>query len=771
MFTSMAGLERGADILKRKLPLVVSKMRKRFKTASVLQDTAKLTERLAAVDEKYNVLLTSLSTTDVLYVKTTTISPEELGERKTTATVGAEDWDAMRKRVIDSLTWEEVSETARQMVTTKHHDRIMCDFRGALLFAEALTGETRGGNDDDDDDTYVGKWSFLFEPYMRELELQKSWLIKLRRALHQKEREKALASLTLKTGIAVVVLVSQWFRDFLAVFSSGLQYGLEAFPKSVTLEDIVYTKTRAVPLHSDVNKPTQGVQDFYVYPFDLGYHLVRFASLFGTVTFSPIPEVAATMSRTVYTDVEIFVHYAMRTFQNGMHYVDFAKNHDAFFKGPKSSTLSKAVKQAARQVEASFNSRRMFFRAASANGYVELMGWEEKIITDDDQTTAQPVSEQRSKRVMPVPTNVLNGIAIDVLDDVDKYLRKLDLGAFKNSGIQDVPDTRVESPIGRYLNFDVDSVNEFRRMAKKAPSAERDFFKASNSETLAQMKPVHRIYMCLVTVAAAMFATDKDDDVVAESEAGRVVRQTRQPNASFILDRCVKLDTETGTVLFSSVTEALPGLLFYIMLGVGSTVVDFKEPVQTNVRITPLKKMQTPDFFRNRPDRVAFFNVFGHYASQLSTISGSNIMNVNMRDDIPVENMIRWTTRQDLDSIRASAAKTLAEAQAAFTTFLAGVLIPPTEFLNDKDMRNQFVRRDERHKDFNNITQTHTNYQRDFRAFYALPLSYVGAGIVTDTSNKKSGGTSSLPGESNSVLFSLMKPATNISDVSGVSYR
>ena len=117
-------------------------------------------------------------------------------------------------------------------------------------------------------------------------------------------------------------------------------------------------------------------------------------------------------------------------------------------------------------------------------------------------------------------------------------------------------DSRVESPIGRLLNFDERAVTEFKSLYKTLDPYNPEYVNGQINERVAYFSCVQRIYAMLVSAALAFYANRSQGS--SDMEVG------------IVMSKCMNLDESTDTIMYASTAEAFPGLLFYTMLAVGA---------------------------------------------------------------------------------------------------------------------------------------------------------------------------------------------------------
>lgn len=570
-----------------------------------------------------------------------------------------------REDFLKSLTWDEINTTARVLATEKYRSRKEDPDRiqSAVLFPQfLLTEDDLTGRDDD---FYT---DLLLEPYRLHYDAVKMELTEKGRTVKgARSRMATTARPGIDMDIVTTVVPSQWVMDFLYVFCRSRRIGAAGYPRFHEMEDVFYV-TRALSLVRQtiaaVPPPTGRVTrtsgttttaaatttittpvKLKNYCLDLGYHLMRFASLFTTLSFTPMK--GSDMSPETYADFEFLVHYAMLRTKD-VDYADFLNTPNEWLSGPGYVVLSTAVADSVDEIAKSF-SVNYFFKATRHGPYLQR-----RVRLHNGDTV---------KEDAPVPDSIMSGLAMHVLPNVSTYMRNREIDSFQRPADPTPRDLRTISPIGRYLNFDQSSVSEFAGLRKESGAC-GDFFNVQLSDRLATLPCIHRAYAMLVSAAATVRAAAATSSGTGES-----------PRLGVVLNKCMHVSKDHATTLYCSTAEAFPGLLFYTMLAAGekdAKVLD-KVPMRnaTDTEVSP--GMSAEDFFHKRTDRRAFFDVFGIYSHKVTPMSASRCSGNGYA--LPVDTSrsgegIRWVNRRKINEIRSSAGKVLWEAQAAFVSLL-----------------------------------------------------------------------------------------------------
>ena len=609
-----------------------------------------------------------------------------------------------REEILESMTWEELSTAAHVLAENKYQSQTTTSekIQSAVLFPQFLFADETENASLLDDGAYT---QLLIAPYFIHYRSMRLELVEIGRELQEK-RDHLARNSTLQVDITTAVVPSEWMANFLYVFHRAKTVGTQGYPTPRELEDIFYT-TKVVRRITDGHNTVS--TQMRSYAFDIGYHCVRFASLFTTLPFNPLNDLC--MKATLYTDFELLVHFAMRIAKNDVKYEDFLTNPSSYLSGSKYSLMREAVNHAVREIMSSFE-KGLYFKANSSYG-IELM-----------KRTQSPSGDTYSKEAAVVPDNIMAGLCLDVLENRILYERRKEMAVFGGLRKLEARDMRVESPIGRLLNFDERSVAEFEAMYKRIEPRRPQLVNAQLSDRIASFRCVHRVYAMLVSAAATVFAMRLPNDSTLQ--------------VSFVIDRCMRHDPDTGAVIYASTAEAFPGLLFYTMLASPAKWEDFEKIATKSATDTEQPGISDPTYFANRPDRRAFFDTFGCYAFRVESITKAKVNTSFPIDVNAATEGIRWMTNVDLSIIRASIRKQLADAQSAFITLLAfnANLRNSSLWLKDANVlayfKDQKITKDGTCK-YRKLTSFHENYV-DTRAFFALPVMYSARADLIDTS-------------------------------------
>ena len=469
----------GSRFIRRRMNSAASKYAKRstINENMIASHIATLENLVSELQQKY---ATVVNQSAVLQPLSVSIVPPVCGESETSP-----PQSSSREEVIESMTWEELSTTARILAENKYKSQATTSekIQSAVLFPQFFLNETEDGGVLDD-----GAYTqLLITPYFIHYKSMRLALVEIGRQLQQK-RDQLARNSTLQIDITSTVIPSEWMADFLYVFHRAKTVGTQGYPTPRELEDVFYTTKvvrRIAEGHNTVSTQLRN------YTFDIGYHCVRFASLFTTLPYNPVDDL--NMKHTLYTDFELLVHFAMRTAKNDVKYEDFLTHPSSYLSGSKYLQMKEAVSRAVREIMSSFE-KGLYFKANSNYG-VELM-----------KRTQSPSGDTYSKEPAIVPDNIMAGLCLDVLENRIIYERRKEMAVFGGLRKLEARDMRVESPIGRLLNFDERSVAEFEAMYKKIEPRRPELVNAQLSDRIASFKCVHRVYAMLVSAAATVFA-------------------------------------------------------------------------------------------------------------------------------------------------------------------------------------------------------------------------------------------------------------------------
>lgn len=592
---------------------------------------------------------------------------------------------------VNLTTWDAVVTAAMSLASEKYKGAITTHRRiaAAVLRPAVLTQR---------DLTEDGVEIALLQPYLDHFFTMKD---SLRALQHQASAEADQVTTTQQRVTNVTtIFVSKWLQDFLYVFKRAHAIGVSPYPAARSLEGVLYS-TRVLHLVTEDRQTVR--KEVTTYALDLGHQWATFGGMFTSIGFSPTTDLP--MKPEMYADFELLIHYSLRAFEQGQHYAQFVKDPGSFLQGHQAKTLNHALAQAASVIMDATRDRQLFFRATN-KGDVELV----RKVTSPDGNVMVDGNQ-------PVPEMIMAHLAVDILKNRVLYERRRAGAVYMGTDNAEVQDVRLESPIARLLNFDERAVAEFRALYKTLPESAREHYNSQLSDQVPRFKCVHRVLMMLTSAAAAMYAL----------RAGRHLEPT------FVLSRCTKYDTARDSVLYAPTTQAFPGLLTYTMLAAQARPDTFQVVDRVSATDTEDKPgLSHSAYFADRPDRVAFFDAFGAYATQLE---GMAELSKQLAGD--AETGIRWMKPEIIAGIRASKGQTIAQVQAAYTSLLANLAITNwTEQSNPKLslaylMKDGYDSKDE--QSISHLTPNSKAQYADKRQFFNLPILYAARSEMTAT--------------------------------------
>lgn len=721
----------GGQFLRDRFALASKECTKRFKNNPVSDAMTKLQFEHAELNYKYQELRNQSAFIQPLQVlsqpatNTAEIVEAETGSNGVT-----------REQLIQEMNWEDLATCASVLATKSYRPPSVSAamIQSGSIFPQFLFMDKDKNVDAKLDD---GAYNTLVtQPYLTHYNWMRTSLVECGRQADSRSRELLTKFPANGLGVETAITPSEWMADFLAVFERAEKFSAIDYPSHREMNDVFYTRKTLKILPTDAPSPTHTrKRDITNYPLDIGYHCVRFASLFTTIVFDPLKNLD--MERTVYTDFELLVHFAVRTSRNRIPYEDFLLSPANYLTGDNFLKLLEEIERATNQVMGSFKNG-LFFKSDSKHG-IRLYRRSQPL-TDNDPIKISPA---------PVPDEIMTGLALDVLNNIKVYETERKCAVFCGLGMVDSRDMRVESPIGRLLNFDGRSVSEFKNLYKELNPSNPEQVNAQLSNRIASFSCVQRVYAMLVTAASAIYANSATKTPTSSQRNSKL-------QVNFVLGRCMKVDDNTDTVMYASTTEAFPGLLFYTMLAMTTADSVFKKIAPKSASDKEYPGISNPKYFEKRPDRIAFFDTFGRYALQLVTISHSKI-DKTLPLNIGCENYgIRWMKPDDLHAIRISTGKQLYEAQSGFVTLLGfnAHWNHHSKWVNRLNVWDYFM-------DVNGMNSTSTplatwarnDDEYSYRNFFNLPVMYYRDIYCIDKSVKPPQDA----GGRNSILYDMVK--------------
>ena len=607
-----------------------------------------------------------------------------------------EDESEVRQRVFDNITWDDISMLAHREAGKMDavNKQAIARIDAALTMPSILE---KGTSHLLSDGTFL---EHLQKPYFTHYAAMRRDCVEKARSINQQQLQlKAQATLGSKYEIRVSVQPSTWMVDFLSVFERARMQQSRYYPGPKEMSDVFF---RAEYVHQLSTKEDKGGQKLLIsYAMDLGYHLMRFAHVFTSVSFTPTPT-HTYMSPTVYTDVEFLVHFAAR-YSKDIVYSNFLLRPSDYLCGNLRQQFARAVSQARACIITSFKG--LFFKHTSTG--IQLM--------------RKVASETEDKREhVPVPADIMNVLLLDILPN--NYIlergRVQDIISFGNIG-GGSKDCRCESPLGRYLNFHEESFTQFRALTRRLGKSYPENVDVHAGNDAASLPCVQKVYAMLVTAAGA-FTAFKTDGIVPVHN---------------ILARCMDYDEHRGEVVYASSGEMMPGLIFFVMLTSAVSVGKENEHFQRKkkppglLNITTRNNMSDAEFFpENKTHRKAFCDLFAYYSSLVQTMSASKLdaaLPANYTSEDRKQG-IRMVSEDRLRSLRHSS--NMWEALAAYVTFVGN----RNDLHEEPPQWNYFIAMND--EQGTNLSDYRDKRMLDVKAFYTLPLFFTVSALLVNTS-------------------------------------
>ncbi len=523
-----------------------------------------------------------------------TISQPEPEENDEKEEVG--DQVARSQRLVD-LTWDEITTAALALADRERTDRIH-------EYEQLLNLRTY---------PQLGSTTVLTADEHHDLLHQQAYVYynHLMTAITEAVREAASRRARLEgteSQLITEILPSQWFLDFLATFSRAERIGPVEYPRIAHLDDVMFRTVRGFAINAQ-GASARVQSTFVTVPVDVVIQLPRFAQLFSDISFHPMPEDArvfqlgdATASPTssLYKDFELLVHYALATTQN---YRDFLVNPCRYLAGDRLQDTITAIVDAAKKLFHAFPTDCYFKPCLVPGGH----GYGLELV----KNVAGSTQKQN------VPDKIMSVLRGFILENIQVYKRKRQMSVYGGLGVManDPMNDRVQSPIGRKLNFDRGAVAEFTRLYKRISPDRPNVVNAQLDTSVAQMVCIHSLYGDLMSAALAINALR------------HTCNTSMRDATSYLFQKAIYVNEKV--VRYASTLEVLPGLIFYTMLGAGSQEKNYASrhtiaagQTATDAHITDAQ------FFDGRPDRVAFYNAFAAYSQMLPTITEAKLARV-----------------------------------------------------------------------------------------------------------------------------------------------
>ena len=575
-----------------------------------------------------------------------------------------EGGDVMKSQWLADLTWDEITAAALSLADRERTDRIHEYERLLNLRTYPQLGST----------------AVMTAEEHRDLLHQQAYVYynHLMTAITEAVREAASRRARLEgteSQLITEILPSQWFLDFLATFSRAERIGAAEYPRIAHLDDVMFRTVRGFAINAQ-GATTRVESNFVTVPVDVVIQLPRFAQLFTDISFHPMPEDArvfqlgdATASPTssLYKDFELLVHYALATTQN---YRDFLVDPHRYLAGDRLQDTIMAIADVAKKLFDSFPTDCHFKPCLMPGGH----GHGLELVKNAAGTTQK----------QNVPDKIMSVLRGFILENIQVYKRKRQMSVYGGVGVMtnDPMNERVQSPIGRKLNFDRGAVAEFTRLYKRISPDRPNVVNAQLDTSVAQMVCVHSLYGDLMTAALAIHALR------------HTCNTSMRDAASYLFQKAIYVNE--NVVRYASTLEVLPGLIFYTMLGAGSREKNYasRHTIAAGQTATDAH-MTDARFFEGRPDRVTFYNAFAAYSQMLPTITEAKLARVvpglgfgvntrvsgdlvGARTQANVEDRgitgslagIRWLDDELYEQLRSSLSKSIQTVRSAYINII-----------------------------------------------------------------------------------------------------
>lgn len=598
-----------------------------------------------------------------------------------------------RNDVINSLSWEELIKAAQTLADSDYNPS---KIKAAAIFPFIISDSEISLTEEQIND-------LIYNSYLQQIEIMKADINELYRDIGTKCNDLSQKTLS----INITLEVSKWFQDFLHVYERANSIKQGQYPKPRNLHNIAYlTQSLRVVNNRSITPLTRKS-----YAIDLGYHIPRAASLLTTIRFSPT---MVNMLPAIYTDFQLLIHFAFRHKNNMDLYMEFLKEPSLFMTGTRYQTLHCAIQEAANLLLNTFQGSNLFFKNDS-KGQISVQH-----------------KAGNNMSVANIPLKVMTVLNMDVIENIDLFKKQ-------NLLSSNWQDSRALTPLGRLLNFDEKSSLEFSNLYNQVPYTSKLQFNAQLNDSVSSFKCVHKIYMMLLMACGALLCLRESPN--SELPVG------------LLFSRCVKHDDGKQNLMFASTTEAFPGLSIYTILASHSSddITQCDRPA--NVLETEHPGMSKPVFFKDRPERIAFFDVFGAYLTRVSSLTRNKANLLHQTNQQNSFECVRFIPDQELDIIRTSCHKALTETQSGYANLLLHT--KPTK-RDTQNIRDYFMNKGCLPK----YTKSLSKYLQydNIRQFYSLPILYSARCDVVDESKVPS---KQFAGSSNVVQVLLDQIASN----------
>lgn len=643
----------------------------------LLSELLEMNRKQIDIKKQYEELINQIhSVTELSGIREVTV--ESTAQQQEKSVVSPEPCD--REQLIRTLSVDELILACRLKAEEEYKDR-QRDFDRIELLP---TFPNLANPLDDEMDNYLTEETsleLLMKPYFTYYKERKHHVL-LEEAKNKRTMTNYYTVSTKDTRAIVLVTPNTWFQDFLQVYSRARTIGELQYPSYRPMDNIYFKEYHVRTITDEGKKNVLG--RVKTYTLDILYHMIRFASLYGTINFIPVESESSYMLPTQYTDVEILVHFSA-FMSSEIDYMDFLRKPQTYLRNEKFLFLTRAVERASEKIRLSYSETDLVFFCTRAMDTYALALLQE--------------GENNTKKTMYVPDEIIVILKSFILDNIHMHRRRV--LRMREAGVEGNANVIVQhSPIARLLNYDRQARREFEKLYKKINPADPTGVNVQNSALLKELPCIHSLYAQLLSASGALYALTMD-------ELGK-------PHAASLITRTMKIDEEYADVVqYASSVEAAPGLLFYVMLGLGTEKADLLESTKEYIRGDVYCGMTKRSYFKHRPDRTAFFNSFATYSSYVAKIpEAKNKQNAFTE--------IRWMSREFIEQIRMIDKKNIQTARASYINMLLKYSLHDNEF-SELDVMQYFK---SPHKEQpSSSLKADVNVCKNF-VFFILPILY-----------------------------------------------